>query len=53
MSSDRWKRADADTIAPIVAVPTAAGTGAEVTRAGGADRFGDGHVKTHTSSIRR
>ncbi len=30
---ERWKRADADTIAPIVAVPTAAGTGAEVTRA--------------------
>ena len=29
---DRWKQADADTIAPIIAVPTAAGTGAEVTR---------------------
>ncbi len=33
-AKDGWKRADADTIAPIVAVPTAAGTGAEVTRAG-------------------
>ena len=29
---DNWKGADADSIAPIVAVPTAAGTGAEVTR---------------------
>ncbi len=32
VGGERWKRADADTIAPIVAVPTAAGTGAEVTR---------------------
>lgn len=32
--SDWWTRADADTIAPIVAVPTTAGTGSEVGRAG-------------------
>ncbi len=30
---DHWKRADADAIAPIVAVPTTAGTGSEVGRA--------------------
>lgn len=30
---DRWTRADADAIAPIVAVPTTAGTGSEVGRA--------------------
>ncbi|WP_280546622.1 iron-containing alcohol dehydrogenase [Halomonas sp. 11-S5] len=30
---DWWRRADADAIAPIVAVPTTAGTGAEVGRA--------------------
>ncbi|MEM9708587.1 MAG: iron-containing alcohol dehydrogenase [Pseudomonadota bacterium] len=30
---DWWKRADADAIAPIVAVPTTAGTGSEVGRA--------------------
>ena len=45
---DRWKRADPDTIAPIVAVPTAAGTGAEVTRVG-ALTDSHSHVKRNIS----
>jgi len=43
---DWWTRADADKIAPIIAVPTTAGTGSEVGRAGVIT-----HEATHTKKV--
>jgi alcohol dehydrogenase len=43
---DWWTRADADRIAPVVAVPTTAGTGSEVGRAGVLT-----HEETHTKKV--
>jgi alcohol dehydrogenase class IV len=43
---DWWTRADADKIAPVVAVPTTAGTGSEVGRAGVVT-----HPETHEKKI--
>jgi alcohol dehydrogenase len=43
---DWWTRADADAIAPVVAVPTTAGTGSEAGRAGVVT-----HAATHTKKV--
>lgn len=51
---DNWKRANSDTIAPVVAVPTTAGTGSEVGRAAVAtDESGTKRILYHPRMMPR